>query len=298
MTVGDGTIIAGVVAAIAGVAAALTAATPLVLAGLGELLTERAGVLNLGVEGLMLVGALAGFAAVLFTGSAVLGIVAAGVAGAALAAPFAFLVISLPANQVAAGLALALLGAGLSAVVGQGLVGIPLAPLPVVAGLDGMAWATLALVPLVHFGLFHTRAGLILRAVGENPKAARALGYQVIRIRWAATLAGGALGGISGAYLSLAYTPMWAENISAGRGWIAIALVVFAGWRPWRVLLGAWLFGGVSLLDLHAQGWGLDVPAPFLSMLPYVAAIAALLLSAGRADQAPAALGRPFQSGR
>lgn len=275
-------------------AAALTAATPLLLAALGELIAERAGVLDLGVEGLMLVGALAGFAVTLATGSPSLGVLAAAVAGAALAAPFALLVVTLPGNQVAAGLALALLGAGLSAVAGRGLVGIPLPPLPAVMGLDPLVWLGLGLVPALHFVFSYTRMGLVLRAVGENPDSAHALGYPVRSIRWAATLAGGALGGVGGAYLSLAYTPMWTENISAGRGWIAIALVVFAGWQPWRVLLGAWLFGAVTLADLHAQGWGLDIPAPFLSMLPYLATVVALLPAARRASRAPAALGRSF----
>lgn len=277
-------------------AAALTAATPLLLAALGELVAERAGVLDLGVEGLMLVGALAGFATTLATGSPGLGVLAAALAGAALAAPFALLVVTLPASQVAAGLGLALLGAGLSAVAGRSLVGIPLPPLPVVAGLDPLVWLGLALVPLAEFLLIRTRWGLILRAVGENPEAAHALGYPVQGIRWAATLVGGGLGGVGGAYLSLAYTPMWAENITAGRGWIAIALVVFAGWRPWRVLLGAWLFGAVTLADLHAQGWGILIPAPFLAMLPYLVTILALLPAARRAAGPPAALGRPFRA--
>lgn len=295
-------------------AAMLTAATPLLFAALGELVTERAGVLNLGVEGMMLAGAVAGFAASSAAGGdAVLGSLAAMAAGAGMALLFGVLALSLLANQVASGLALTLFGVGLSALAGQGYVGHPLAKPAALAvpGLsdlpfigpalfahDGLVYLALALVPATHFFLARSRWGLILRAVGENHHAAHALGYSVIKARYAATAYGGALAGLGGAYLSLVYTPMWTENITAGRGWIALALVVFAAWSPWRALLGALLFGGVTIAQLHGQGAGLAVPSQLLAMAPYLATILVLVAISRDATRirlnAPACLGKPF----
>lgn len=293
--------------------AVMTAATPLLFAATGELVTEKSGVLNLGVEGMMLVGAVAGFVVTMATGSAVLGIGAAAAGGAFLALLFAVLTLGLLANQVATGLALTLFGIGLSALIGQSYVGIPLDRLPrldvpglsdlpvvgrLVFGHDALIYLSLAMVGAVHWFLYRTRKGLILRAVGENHDAAHAIGYPVLTIRLLATLFGGAMCGLGGAYLSLAYTPMWAEDMVAGRGWIALALVVFATWKPGRVLAGAYLFGGVTIAQLHVQGAGFAVPSQFLSMLPYLATILVLVLISR--DQvrirlnAPACIGKTF----
>ena len=293
------------------------AATPLLFAALGELVTERAGVLNLGVEGMMLVGAVAGFAATVWTGNPYWGVLAAAFAGLALAALFAVLSLGLLANQVATGLALTLFGVGLSALAGEGLVGIAVAPLPRLA-LPGLVelpflgtllfdhnllvYGSLLMVPALAWFLFRSRTGLILRAVGDDPESAHALGYRVLRVRALATLFGGMMAGLGGAYLSLVATPMWAENMTAGRGWVALALVVFATWRPGRVLVGAYLFGGVTILQLHAQGFGVRVPAQFLSMLPYLATIAVLVLisrdGAMLREHSPASLGKLFRPSR
>jgi len=290
------------------------AATPLIFAATGELVVEKSGVLNLGVEGMMLAGAVIAFATALTTGSGTLGALAGALAGAALALVFAVLTVSLLANQVATGLALTLFGIGLSSLIGAGFVGTPterlarldvpgLSDLPVLGRLlfrhDLLVYLAVAMVGAVAWFLARTRAGMILRAVGESHDAAHAIGYSVVRIRYLAVLFGGAMAGLGGAYLSLAYTPMWVEQMTAGRGWIALALVVFAAWRPWRVLLGAYLFGGVTILQLTAQGGGtVDAPAQLLSMLPYLATILVLtLISAGPWKgwlNAPACLGRPF----
>ncbi|MFP5515837.1 MAG: ABC transporter permease [Alphaproteobacteria bacterium] len=294
-------------------AAMFAAATPLLFAALGELVVEKSGVLNLGVEGMMLVGAVCGFAVTIQTGSAVTGFVVAALAGAATASLFAVLTLFLLANQVATGLALTLFGIGLSALIGQGFVGIPLeglpklyipglTDLPVVGqalfGQDIMVYLAVAAVPLVHLFLYRTRAGLVLRAVGENHTAAHALGYKVLRIRFLAVLFGGAMAGLGGAFLSMDYTPMWAENMTSGRGWIALALVVFATWKPVRAMLGAWLFGGVTILQLHVQGLGIDVPPQLLSMLPYLATVLVLVLISRDVARirlnAPACLGKLF----
>ncbi len=294
-------------------AAMFAAATPLLFAALGELVVEKSGVLNLGVEGMMLVGAVCGFAVTIQTGSAVTGFLVAAVAGAATASLFAVLTLFLLANQVATGLALTLFGVGLSALIGQGFVGIPLeglpklyipglTELPVVGqalfGQDIMVYLAVAAVPLVHLFLYRTRAGLVLRAVGENHTAAHALGYKVLRIRFLAVLFGGAMAGLGGAFLSMDYTPMWAENMTSGRGWIALALVVFATWKPVRAMLGAWLFGGVTILQLHVQGLGIDVPSQLLSMLPYLATVLVLVLISRDVARirlnAPACLGKLF----
>lgn len=294
-------------------AAMFAAATPLLFAALGELVVEKSGVLNLGVEGMMLVGAVCGFAVTIQTGSAVTGFLVAALAGAATASLFAVLTLFLLANQVATGLALTLFGVGLSALIGQGFVGIPLeglpklyipglTDLPVVGqalfGQDIMVYLAVAAVPLVHLFLYRTRAGLVLRAVGENHTAAHALGYKVLRIRFLAVLFGGAMAGLGGAFLSMDYTPMWAENMTSGRGWIALALVVFATWKPVRAMLGAWLFGGVTILQLHVQGLGIDVPSQLLSMLPYLATVLVLVLISRDVARirlnAPACLGKLF----
>lgn len=290
----------------------VTASTPLLLAALGELVTERAGVLNLGVEGMMVMGAVAGFAVALTTGSPYLGIVASALAGAALAIPFGFLTLNLVANQVATGLALTLLGLGLSGLIGESFVGQPgvrlakihipgLSDLPFVGpllfGQDVLVYLALALAVLVSWGVFRTRAGLVLRAVGDNHASAHALGYSVLRVRWLAVLFGGALSGLGGGYLSLAYTPQWIENMTAGRGWIALALVVFSSWLPGRLVIGAYLFGAVTILGFFVQGLGVGVPSQLLSSLPYLVTIAALVAISrkrGGGGDAPACLGRSF----
>ena len=293
----------------------VTAATPLALASLGELVTERAGVLNLGVEGLMLVGAVAGFAVMSATGSDVLGVLAGAGAGVALAAVFAALTLGLATSQVATGLALTILGQGLSTLAGARLTGrtvpaLPKLAIPVVSDVpvigplllhqDGLVYASLAAAFVLSAVLRTSRLGLVLRAVGENDDAAHRLGYRVLRIRLLAVLFGGAMGGLGGAYLSLAYTPLWAEGMTAGRGWIALALVVFGSWRPLAVLAGAYLFGGIEVLQLYLQGSGLiHVPSQLFSTVPYVATIVVLaLMSSGRARRtlaAPACLGKPFR---
>lgn len=292
----------------------IMASTPLLLAAAGELVVERSGVLNLGVEGMMLAGAVTAFAATLATGEPMLGVLAGALGGTALAALFALLAVWLAANQVASGLALTIFGTGLTALIGQPLVGTsaprlpPLLPealagLPVVGpllfGHDPLVYLSWLAVPAISVFLFRTRAGTMLRACGENAEAAHALGHPVRRVRLLAVLFGGAMAGLGGAFLPLSYTPMWVEGMTAGRGWIALALVVFAAWRPWRVLLGAYLFGGVTVLQLHAQGLGLlPIPSQYLSMLPYLVTILALVvIHAGpwrRRLEAPACLGRPF----
>jgi general nucleoside transport system permease protein len=291
----------------------ISASTPLLLAATGELVTEKSGVLNLGVEGMMLAGAVVGFAASVASGSGVVGIAAGGTAGALLALIFGVLTLTFLANQVATGLALTIFGVGFSALMGAGYVGIALAPLPKldVAGLsdlpvigpilfhqDLLVYGSFALLAGVSWFLHRTHAGLVLRSIGDSHDAAHTIGYPVIAIRYAAVTFGGAMCGLAGAYMSLAYTPQWAENMTAGRGWIALALVVFATWRPARLLLGAYLFGGISLLQLFLQAEGVRIPSQFLTMLPYLATIVVLvLISRDRTRirlNAPACLGKPF----
>ncbi len=291
----------------------ITAATPLLYAAIGEMVTEKAGVLNLGVEGMMLLGAVCGFATVHFTGSPTLAIFAGLLAGAGLSIIFAVLVLGFQSSQVATGLALTIFGIGLSALLGQSLVGIaydglPKLPVPLLSDIpligpllfnhDILVYGSIALVIAVVWFLNNTRAGLILRAVGNSHDAAHAIGYHVLRIRFLAILFGGGMAGLAGAYLSLAYSPLWIENMSAGRGWIALALVVFATWRPWRVLVGAYLFGGITILQLHAQALGIGVPSQVMSMLPYVATIVVLVLISRDRNKirlnAPACIGKPF----
>ncbi|SFV14032.1 ABC transporter permease [Pseudoduganella namucuonensis] len=277
---------------IAFLASTAGAATPLVLAATGELVAERAGVLNLGLEGMMLVGAVMGFSVTLASGNGGLGLLAAMGAGALMALLFAFLVLTLQTNQVATGLALTLFGVGLSAFIGRGLVGQTVAPLrklafPVLSDLpfvgpllfrfDAMVYASLLLTVAVGWMLARTRLGLLVRAVGESPHSAHAIGFHVIALRYGAVMFGGAMAGLAGAYMSMALTPMWVEGMTAGRGWIALALVVFATWKPRGVVLGSYLFGGVTVLQFHGQGFGLAVPSEFLSMLPYLATIAVLV---------------------
>ncbi|MGH6949062.1 MAG: ABC transporter permease [Kiloniellales bacterium] len=289
------------------------ASTPLLLAATGELVTEKAGVLNLGVEGMMLVGAIVGFAATAASGSHLLGLGAAAVGGMAMALIFAVLTLTFLANQVATGLALTIFGTGLSALLGAGFVGFALPPLPKLAmpvlseipllgpvlfQHDALVYLSFLILGAVAWFLKKSRSGLILCAVGESHEAAHSLGYSVIGLRYAATLFGGAMCGLAGAFMSLSYTTMWAENMTAGRGWIALALVVFATWRPWRLLLGAYLFGGITILQLHAQGAGVALPSQLLSVLPYLATILVLvLISRDRTRirlNAPASLGKQF----
>ncbi len=291
------------------------AATPLLFAALGELVAEKSGVLNLGVEGMLLAGAVAGFAVTVTTGSGTLGVLAGALAGCAMAFIFGVLTLTLAANQVATGLALTIFGIGLSALVGSNFIGVPVTPLPKlsIAGLsdlpvigpllfghDALIYLSIAATAAVAWFLKRSRAGMIVRAVGESDLSAHSIGYNVIAVRYYAVLFGGAMAGLGGAFLSLSYTPMWAEGMTAGRGWISLALVVFASWRPWRVLAGAYLFGGVTILQLYAQGaGGFGIPAQVMSMLPYLATILVLTIIAagpwkGRLD-APACLGKPFR---
>ncbi len=292
------------------IASLMVAATPILLAAIGELVVEKAGVLNLGVEGMMITGAVVGFAAGVNTGSPALGFVAAALGGAALSLLFGLLTQYLLSNQVATGLALTLFGLGLSALIGKPYEGIksptlqkldlgPLGDLPVVGpilfGHDPVVYLSLLMVLGVWWGLGHSRAGLILRAVGENHDAAHALGYKVVRVRMAAIAFGGASAGLGGAYISLVRVPQWVEGLTAGAGWIALAIVVFASWRPWRALLGAYLFGGVTVLQLNLQAAGLAIPVEYLSMSPYVVTILVLVLISARGQHgAPGALGRVF----
>lgn len=298
------------------IAATLNAGTLIALAALGLLINERAGVVNLGAEGMMLVAAIAGFAAAVHSGSDVVGFLAGMGAGALMALAFGLLAVYLNTNQYATGLALSLFGAGFSAFVGQNYVqaklterahfAVPgLADLPFIGPAlfrqHPLVYGAIALTVLLAWALARTRTGLVLRAVGESPESAHALGYPVRRIRLAAVIAGGALCGLAGAYCSVVYTPLWVEGMVAGKGWIALALTSFATWRPARVLLGACLFGGVTMLQFHLQGQGVQVASQFLSMLPYLATIVVLVLisrneSFIRANM-PASLGRPFHPG-
>ncbi len=290
--------------------------TPLLLVALGELVCEKSGVLNLGQEGMMLFGAVVGFIAAISTGNLWFGVLLAMAAGMLLSALFALVALGCNANQVATGLALTIFGIGLSSFVGAAWVGKPLSgfepvAIPLLSGIpllgkmlfsqDLMVYLSFALFAFIAWALLKSRIGLVLQAVGENPDAASAMGLPVLRVRTLAVLFGGAMAGMAGAYLSLAYTPMWAENMTAGRGWIALALVVFASWRVFRVLLGAYLFGLASILHLVAQGVGLAIPANLLAMLPYVATILVLVLLSRDAVRtrlfAPVSLGQPWKGG-
>ncbi|MDY6961895.1 MAG: ABC transporter permease [Pseudomonadota bacterium] len=291
----------------------ITAATPLVIAALGELVTERSGVLNLGVEGMMIMGAVSAFAATQITGSPYIGVLAGIAAGSAFSLLFGFLTLTLVANQVATGLALTILGLGLSGQLGESFVGQPgiklqpivvplLSDIPFLGRLlfqqDLIFYLSIALVVGIHWFLFKSRTGLKMRAIGDNHASAHALGINVIRTRYLAVMFGGACAGLAGAQLSLVYTPQWVENMTAGRGWIALALVVFASWRPLRLLAGGYLFGAVSIGQLHAQAFGIGIPSQVLSALPYVATIVVLIIiSHNRRTtliNTPASLGKPF----
>ncbi len=298
------------------VAATLSAGTVLAIAGLGLLVNERSGVLNLGAEGMMLVAAIAGFATAVHTGSDALAFAAGMAAGATLAAAFGVLVIWLNTNQYATGLALSLFGAGISAFAGisytqeklgdrpkfeiPGLAEVPFVG-PALFRHHPLVYLTMAAAAALAWFLYRSRAGLVLRAVGESPESAHALGYPVRGIRLAATMAGGALCGLSGAYISVVYTPLWVEGMIAGKGWIALALTAFATWRPGRVLLGAYLFGGVTMLQFHLQGEGVQIPSQWLTMLPYLSTILVLVLISRNPTwirmNMPASLGQPFQPG-
>jgi general nucleoside transport system permease protein len=276
----------------------LTAATPLLFAALGELVVERSGVLNLGVEGMMVMGAVCGFGAALYSGSPWIGLLAAIGAGMAMSLLFGFLTLTLVSNQVATGLALTLLGLGLSGQIGEAFVGQPGVKLPGIGGIDPLIPLAVVLTAAVSWFLFRTKWGLVVRAVGDSHASAHALGYNVIKVRYACVLFGGACSGIAGGYLSLVYTPQWIENMTSGRGWIALALVVFASWLPWRVLLGAYLFGTISILSFVVQTKGWGIPSQFLSSLPYLVTIVVLVIISGNRmmmrKNTPASLGRPF----
>ena len=295
-------------------AGTLAAATPLVFAATGEVVVERAGVLNLGIEGMMASGAATGFVVATLTGSALAGFAAAATVAALLSLVFAALVLGALANQVAAGLAVGILGLGVSTLVGKDFEGATIAPLPsldlgaltelplvgpALFGQDATVYAGLAAVALVALFLRRGRPGLALRAIGESPEAAEAIGYRVRAVRAAAIAFGGAMAGVGGASLSLAYTPLWADGLVAGRGWIAVALVVFGAWRPGRVLLGAWLFGAVSLAELFLQGVGMELPSQLFSAMPYLVTILVLALisrdPARLRRERPISLGLPYR---
>lgn len=299
------------------IAATLSSGTPLALAGLGLLINEKVGVVNLGAEGMMLIAAVVGFAAAFHSGSSVVAFAAAAAAGALAAGLFGALVIWLNTNQYATGLAVSLFGGGFSAFVGVGYIGKTLegrsmTSMPLLGDLPFVGPALFQQHPMVYLtvvftiaiGLFfsRTRTGLVLRSVGENPESAHALGYPVRWLRLACVMAGGALCGLGGAYISVVYAPLWAEGMISGRGWIALALTVFATWRAARLLLGAYLFGGVTMLQLALQGAGVDVPSQFMSMLPYLATIVVLVLISSNPAwirlNMPSSLGKPFYPGR
>lgn len=291
----------------------VSAATPLLLAATGELIVEKSGVLNLGVEGMMIVGAVCAFIATLTTGSWAIGIFAGAIAGITMSLLFGVLTLIFLANQVASGLALTLFGIGVSSLIGIPFIGLPIDKLPaldipvlgdipllgpLLFSQDVLIYFSVIMVIAVHWFLNHSKSGLILRAVGESHDAAHSIGYPVIRIRFLAVMFGGAMAGLGGAFLSISYTPMWVEHMTAGRGWIALALVVFATWKPGRVLIGAYLFGAVTILQLHLQGIGVRLPAQILSMLPYLITILVLVLISRNAARvklnAPACIGKIF----
>ena len=291
----------------------ITASTPLLIAGAGELVVERAGVLNLGIEGMMIMGAACGFAAAYMSGSTLVGALCGILAGAACSAIFALLTLALAANQVATGLALTILGTGLSGLIGRGFVGARIAPAPkldlpvltdipvvgrILFGQDAFVYFSIALVIGIWLFLYRTRTGLALRAVGDNHTSAHALGYPVLKMRTLAVLFGGGCAGLAGAFLPLAYTPFFVTGMTAGRGWIAVALVVFASWRPGRLVAGAYLFGAVTFLQLSVQALGLGIPPQLMSSLPYLATVIVLVLISRKRgtarSAAPASLGLAF----
>ena len=276
----------------------LIATTPLVFAGIGELVTEKSGVLNLGVEGMMLVGAVSAFIILVITGSYFLAFFVSILSGIIMSGLFAFLVLFLMSNQIATGLALTIFGIGLSSMLGKQYIGTPI---------DGLSpWFfvifSFLIVFLVSYFFYKTKAGLILRAVGESHNSAHALGYSVIKIRFLSIIFGGSMCALAGSYISICYAPMWQEGMTAGRGWIALALVVFATWKPERVLIGAYIFGGVTILQMNLQALGLRFPGQFFSMAPYVATIIVLVLISSNKLRiklsAPASFTIPFYKGR
>ena len=276
----------------------LIATTPLVFAGIGELVTEKSGVLNLGVEGMMLVGAVTAFVTLVITNSYILAFTFSILSGVILSSLFAFLVLILMSNQVATGLALTIFGIGLSSMIGKNYIGTP------IEGLTPWPFVILSfiIVFLISYFFYKTKSGLILRAVGESHNSAHALGYSVLKIRFYSIIYGGAMCALSGSYMSICYAPMWQENMTAGRGWIALALVVFATWKPGRILIGAYIFGGVSILQMNLQAWGLNLSGQFFNMAPYLATMIVLvMISSNRLRiklSAPASLTLPFFKGR
>ena len=294
------------------IASLIVSATPILLAAIGEAIVEKAGVLNLGVEGMMITGAVVGFAVAINTKNPLFGFFSASVAAALLALLFGVLTQLLLSNQVATGLGLTMVGLGLSSLIGKSYEGmksvtLPSLDIPILSDIpifgrmlfshDLMVYISIFLVALTWAFLKYTRAGLILRAVGESHDAAHALGYKVIRVRLISIMFGGACSGLGGAYISLVRVPQWTEGMTAGVGWIALAIVVFASWKPWRVLLGAYLFGGVTVLQLNLQAAGVSVPVEYLSMSPYLITISVLvLISARRKQNAPASLGQIFHA--
>lgn len=276
----------------------LIATTPLVFAGIGELVTEKTGVLNLGVEGMMLVGAVTAFVTLVITGSYILAFLFSIISGLLMSGLFAFLVLNLMSNQVATGLALTIFGIGLSSMIGKEFIGTP------IEGLNPYSFIILSFVTVfaTSYFFYKTKIGLIFRAVGESHSSAHALGYSVIKIRLLAILFGGAMCALAGSYMSICYAPMWQENMTAGRGWIALALVVFATWKPNRILIGAYIFGGVSIMQMNLQAFGLSIPGQFFNMAPYLATMIVLVaISSNKLRiklSAPASLTKPFYKGR
>ena len=276
----------------------LIATTPLVFAGIGELVTEKSGVLNLGVEGMMLVGAVTAFVTLVITGNYFLAFTFSILSGIIMSSLFAFLVLILMSNQIATGLALTIFGIGLSSMIGKNYIGTP------IAGLSPWFFVifSFVIVFFISYFFYKTKAGLILRAVGESHNSAHALGYDVLKIRFCSIIFGGAMCALAGSYMSICYAPMWQENMTAGRGWIALALVVFATWKPGRILIGAYIFGGVSILQMNFQAWGLSLPGQFFNMAPYLATLIVLVLISSNKLRvklsAPASLTIPFFKGR
>ena len=276
----------------------LIATTPLVFAAIGELVTEKSGVLNLGVEGMMLVGAVTAFVTLVITGSYVLAFLISILSGLIMSGLFAYLVLILMSNQVATGLALTIFGIGLSSMIGKKFIGTP------IQGLNPYFFIVLsfAIVFGVSYFFYKTKMGLIFRAVGESHSSAHALGYSVIKIRLLGILFGGAMCALAGSYMSICYAPMWQENMTSGRGWIALALVVFATWKPNRILIGAYIFGGVSIMQMNFQAFGLSIPGQFFNMAPYLATMIVLVLISSNKLRikmsAPASLTKPFYKGR
>ena len=293
--------------------AAVKTGTPLLFIALGEVICEKSGILNLGQEGMMLMGAVVGFLAAYSTGNMGFGVLAAMIMGSTMSLIFAVLVLQLGANQVATGLALTIFGTGLSAFVGAGFVGQTIQGFPpspshycliflylgrILFNHDILVYFSFGMTAVLFYVVNKTRIGLTLKAVGENPNAANAIGIPVLKVRYLAIMFGGAMAGISGAYMSLVYTPMWVENMTAGRGWIALALVVFASWRIGRIMLGAYLFGLASIMHLVLQGMGWSISPNLLAMLPYVATVVVMvIISADHFKEkllAPRSLGKPF----